>query len=344
MRVKSTQLKEINTYIIRDALKTKLCATTHDLSQSTGLSSVTVNNILRNMVKNGEVKIDKELFSNGGRPAQLYYFDKEHSYALVIYTYEKNHITTGYIHVVNLLGESVYSVTIDNIDIHTFQLEALVPHIDAALARFGAIKVIGFGMAAMEHDGRLFASQIKSLDGVQLLQFFRERYAIDMYLENDVNVAVLGYCRRNHILDDSSAAYIFFPEGHPPGCGLYIGGRLHRGYMQTAGRMQPLPFGVKWYDSAWYEDFDLCCATVTQAVNMIGNILNPERIVFSARFLTEAHLERVMQQSKEYVLHADQIQFALSEDMVLDYKEGMVACALDWLEKRPYIANRAVSL
>ena len=107
--------------------------------------------------------------------------------------------------------------------------------------------VIGAPGAPDANTGRiLLAPNIADFDTMNVAAAFEKALGIDVILENDVNLAVLGenWLGQGQGIDNLA----FIAVGTGIGGGLMVGGQLVRGAMNAAGELGFLPFGADPFD------------------------------------------------------------------------------------------------
>lgn len=107
--------------------------------------------------------------------------------------------------------------------------------------------VIGAPGAPDAKTGRiLLAPNISDFDTMNVAAAFEKALGIDVILENDVNLAVLGenWLGQGQGIDNLA----FIAVGTGIGGGLMVGGQLVRGVMNAAGELGFLPFGADPFD------------------------------------------------------------------------------------------------
>jgi predicted NBD/HSP70 family sugar kinase len=107
--------------------------------------------------------------------------------------------------------------------------------------------VIGAPGAPDAKTGRiLLAPNIAGFDTMNVAAAFEKALGIDVILENDVNLAVLGenWLGQGQGIDNLA----FIAVGTGIGGGLMVGGQLVRGAMNAAGELGFLPFGADPFD------------------------------------------------------------------------------------------------
>lgn len=326
-------MKEININLVRRTLKLMQEATRHQIAEATGLSTVTIATILQKLIDEQMVFDAGLVASMGGRPAQLFRFNENHSHVLVLFTHEQDGLDILYVRVANLNGVCVYSVDVPltDINLHTFE-----PYIDAALQEHGTIRAVGFGLPGVELDGKVVLADYPALTGTAFLTHYQERYQLPLIFENDVNAACVGYCKRNQIESEAATLYLYFPQKYAPGGGIYINGGLYKGYSNYAGEVAGMPLGIDWHDPTLYTSSERICEAIATLIAAISMLLNPHSVILYGAFLTNAHLHTIEQKCASRLPANSIPRLSLAADFTLDYQDGIIEKTLALLE--PQIA------
>jgi len=329
MNINALVMKESNTNLVRQALRTKREATKQEIAEVTVLSVVTVGKILQTLIEEGEVFDAGLTPSMGGRPAQLYRFNENHSHVLVLFTHEKDGLDWLYVRVANLYGECVYEVeeALNNIDLNGFE-----PYVDAALEEYETIRAIGFGLPGVEMDGEIIFIDYPALTHTAFLAHYQQRYQRPVIVENDVNAASVGFCKRNQIQSEAATLYLYFPQKYPPGGGIYIDDALYKGHSHLAGEVSMMPLGIDWTDPTLYTSKERICEAITTLIAAISVLLNPHSIILHGSFLTDAHLQDIQQKCAARVPDHSMPHVLLAVDFTLDYQQGIIEQTLALLE------------
>jgi len=322
-------IKEVNTNLVRTALKGAGEATKQQIATITGLSAMTVGTILQQLLQTAEVLETELSASGGGRPAQRYQYNGDYAYVLTLFPYE----TGGRIQirstVVNLLGSFVHEGVEDVAQVDIACFERIM---DALIAEHPAIRAIGIGLPGAEWQGKIVISDYKALLGISLVDYFKQRYDMPVIMENDVNAAVVGYCEQNHIRSDEAVAYIYFPDRFPPGAGIFINGHLFKGRRNYAGEIGHIPAGTPWGDAAFIATAERVDQAIVQLISTICAVINPDRVVLHASFLHQADRNRIAEVCRAELPVSAVPEVIVSEDFTADYLAGMVARTLSTLE------------
>lgn len=329
MNANALVMKEININLVRRMLKLKQTATKHQIAAATGLSTVTVATILQKLLEENVVLDAGLVASMGGRPAQLFRFNENHSHILVLFTHEQGGLDILYVRVADLNGECVYErdAPLAEINLHTFE-----PPIETVLQEYTTIRAIGFGLPGVELGGQVVFADYPALTGTAFLRHYQQRYQLPVIFENDVNAACVGYCKHHPIDVESATIYLYFPQKYPPGGGIYINGRLYKGSNNYAGEISGMPLGIDWHDPTLYTSSERIYEAITTLIVAIGLLLNPHRVILYGAFLTEEYLHEIQQRCTSRLPVNAVPSLSLAVDFTLDYQNGIIEETLALLE------------
>ena len=113
----------------------------------------------------------------------------------------------------------------------------LVNYIDGIVKDYKGIKKIALSFAGQVKDGVILASPNIKTDKKDIAKYFKKKYNIDLYIQNDLSCAVLAeakYFKTQNIC----AIYV----GTGIGCGVVSGGRLVDGYMGVSTELGHIPY------------------------------------------------------------------------------------------------------
>lgn len=321
-----TLMKQINLDNVRRIIKEYKKATKPQLAKLTGLSVVTINSLVEVLLKNGEIFINEEEISSGGRPATIYSFNEEYSLALIIYTSECGLKDLINIAVVNLYGEIIESskAELDEVLENSFDLE-----ISRMIEKYPNIKAIGIGMPGQEIKGKLEIIDYKSLEGKAFVEHLRNEFQIPVIFENDVNAAVLGYCISNQC-EDKSVVGIYVPEKYPLGTGVFINGDIYRGKDGFAGEVKFLPDGINWDNPK--EVSENISLALKNLIITFTCLLNPDILVIYRENLTKEEVNLIVSECKKIINEEVLPEVIISNNFSEDFKDGIKKIALKPLE------------
>lgn len=328
-------IREVNMNLVRQVLKEHGQATKRQIAGVSGLSVVTVGTVLQLLEAQNEVLAGAQVSSSGGRPAQQYIYNDEYALALILFTHEEQDVI--YIHrtVVTLTGRTLFE---DNTAVSGVDLAAFEAVIDSSLQRYPLIQAIGLGLPGAEVEGLMVVSDYETLRGVPVAEHFRQRYGKPVVIENDVNAAVIGYCRRMKE-ETASVVYLYFPDRFAPGAGIFIGGKLYKGKRGFAGEVANIPLGIAWGDGGLIASFEALTDAISKLAAAVSSVLNPDVVVLYGSFLKEEHLLSVEKKCSASLPYPAIPRVRMSDDFAADYIQGMIVQTLGTLEQRLYLTK-----
>ncbi|KHL93432.1 ROK family transcriptional regulator [Paenibacillus sp. IHB B 3415] len=328
-------IREVNMNLVRQVLKEHGQATKRQIAGVSGLSVVTVGTVLQLLEAQNEVLAGAQVSSSGGRPAQQYIYNDEYALALILFTHEEQDVI--YIHrtVVTLAGRTLFE---DNTAVSGVDLAAFEVVIDSSLQMYPLIQAIGLGLPGAEVEGQMVVSDYEALRGVPVAEHFRHRYGKPVVIENDVNAAVIGYCRRMKE-ETASVVYLYFPDRFAPGAGIFIGGKLYKGKRGFAGEVANIPLGIAWGDGGLIASFEALTDAIAKLSAAVSSVLNPDVVVLYGSFLNEEHLLSVEKKCGASLPYPAIPRVRMSDDFAADYIQGMIVQTLGTLEQRLYLTK-----
>ncbi|HEX2981724.1 MAG TPA: hypothetical protein VHO48_15795 [Anaerolineaceae bacterium] len=331
-------MREVNINLVRNSLKARKQATKQQIAEATGLSIVTVATIMQELVEANEIFEVDQAPSSGGRPAHQFRFNADFAHGLALFTHEQDGQDLLHIRVANLYGECVKA---QDVVLEDIQLESFAPWIDACLQEYPSIRAIGFGLPGFEVDGQIILLDYPALVGARLTEIYSRRYRLPVIFENDVNAAVVGYCKRKDVPPESAVIYAYFPGKYAPGAGIYLDGNLYKGASNFAGEISRLPLGIDWLDPALYRSAEQFCPAIARVVIAVSSLLNPHSVVLYGSFLTAASIDAIRQICAAHLPQTSVPAILLSEDFTADFQAGMIAETLACLEPRLSLIHSA---
>lgn len=319
--------KELNINLVRETLKAMRQATKQQIAEATGLTTVTIAAILQQFIENHEVFEGGQVPSSGGRPSLQYRFNQNYAHVLVLFTHEQDGADMLYVRVANLFGECVYEQdeALQDITLRIFE-----PFIDSAVRDYPTIKAIGFGLPGIEREDKVVALDYPALVNTPFSEHYRTLYRLPVIFVNDVNAAVVGYCRRKQL--ESSAVYLYFPKKYTPGAGIYLNGGLYKGDGNYAGEVANLPLGINWLNPELYASPSAFCGPVAKLIAAVSSLLNPGAVILHGSFFGFDSLDLIRQNCSALLPQNSMPKLSVSGSFTLDYQNGMIEEALDLLK------------
>lgn len=322
MASKTNLIKETNLDRLRATMRKDKSFTKPQLSEATGLSVVTINALIQSLEAFGEVQSVGMVSSEGGRPAKVYAYNLQYKMALAVYLMEVSGVDTAHFLVLNLLGDVVASqkLALPNVGLTSFDSA-----IQGFVERYPSICAICFGIPGGEVDGKMIVSDYPRLRGESLSDHLMKTFQMPVVIENDVNVAILGFCKRMGLSENDSACAIYFTEKYPPGAGYYLDGSVYKGFKGLAGEIKDLPIGVDWEsplsDAAFVE-------AVFKLIQTFAYMLNPKHLVLYGLRVDQSLIQQQGLYFKGLLAEAIQPLCHVETAIHPDFELGLKICAL----------------
>ncbi|NUU62180.1 ROK family protein [Paenibacillus agri] len=326
-------IKEINLNHVRRVMKQVQTATKPQLSALTKLSVVTINSLVKDLVKYGELLEDELVSSSGGRPALNYRYNFNYHLALVLYMREYQGQDTVVATVINLQGDVLAR---EDYVMALFEKERLYAIINQFLVQYPSINVIGLGIPGQSVHGEITVSSHERLNGIRIIEDLQQEFGLPVVLENDVNAAVVGYCVEREPEEEQTVVGIYFPDKTPPGMGIYLDGRIVKGKDGMAGEIKFLPLHADWGSSL---DFQAFAEVVSQTIHITNAILAPHKIVIYQQQMNPADWAQYWKEYRAKHNMPVEPEVLLETTFQEDFEIGMKWLTLKELEPSITIAD-----
>lgn len=332
------QLKQMNTELLKTVLKQEKYCTKPDLARLTGLSVSTCGNILNELLQTQEVLEIEAGESTGGRPARVFMFNEEYASIASIYARKENDEVTLVCAVSNLMGMPIFEKVLSFNDIGLREIKTAI---SLLLEKFPNIEVLGLGLPAVIHQGRIDYSDFPLLMDLDIVKELEMEYPIQVVAENDVNATAMGYHKRSQLTNQDHIAYIYYPENGNAGAGLVVNGQILHGAHHFAGEVSFLPLGVAFQDQGpLQEDNTAFAAFVDRTLQAVNCILNPNTIILSGRCFTNKLQQKIREEYNRNTLDDHRPRLVFEADIHENYLYGLTMIALDKLSCRLQIVER----
>lgn len=312
-------IKEKNLKTLVNIIKGERIATKAQLSKLSGLSVVTVNSLIKTLIRQNIIRENEIIQPELGRPALSYKFNEISKLILIISMCEENNKDTVFYSVYNLYGEEVEAIKNQPKKITTEYFEK---QIFEFLQKYPAINCIGFSIPGVEYNDKFIVCDYPYLDR-NFPSAIKEKFGIEIFFENDINMAILGYCISYNI---NEGVGLYMPSKYPPGSGICVNGKIHKGRNGLAGEIQYLPPFNDW------NTFDFSKENVEEflikTIKIFMCLYNPQSIVIYSEF------ENLNLKEKLYAtLKSDNEKMMIPEiitgqNLNKDIKNGIVNLAL----------------
>lgn len=325
----SIRVKKINQELIKQALKSMKEGTKATISSATGLSVATCGNILNELLETGEV-IETELeASNGGRPARRFIYNADFSYIACIYAKIEEGLQSLTYAVTNSVGERVDDgyMKFERIDATT--IDNLV---GTLIKQYNNIKAVGIGIPGLVHRGVINICDIKMLIDAPLETLLRDKYEVEVTIENDMNLTVYGFYKQQDYEEDTTIVVVTFIKGTFPGAGMMIDGHIHKGNSRFAGEVSFLPFGISREEQLRrLGQTDTFIPLAAHTISSLTAIVNPETIALTGEQVRQEDVPHIYRSCLEVIPEEHMPHLIVLDQPDEHYMNGLIAITLESL-------------
>ncbi|MGG0418609.1 ROK family protein [Priestia aryabhattai] len=320
-------LKKINIDLVKASLKNLEYGTKSSIAQATGLSVATCGNILKELLVTGEVLEVSHEESSGGRPARRFKYNENYGFVGCIYISLKNNARWVNYKVTNLKGEKIEEdiITSDNIT-----YEVIDSFINQLTQKYTNILAIGIGIPGVVYEGVIGICDIPELSNINLGERLKEKYKIEVTIENDMNLTVYGIYKRHE--KETSVAVVTFIENSFPGSGIIIDGNILKGSTKFAGEVSFLPFDLSREEQLKHlhnkEQFIPLAAKTL--ISLIA-IINPQIIVLTGGLCKPEYVDNIYNNCLQIIPKEHIPNISYIEDIHNDYMQGLLSTTLESL-------------
>lgn len=336
-RADTKLMKEMNKNLIRNCFRNEIDSTAANLSQKTGLSVVTVNGLLKEMLKSKEVFTGQSIPSNGGRPSVVYKYNEMYRCAAIVFGYTRSDVNYIKILVANLLGNCIYEEekVFENIKDDSFDYI-----LDDLFKKYPTIEVISFGLPGTEENGVITINDYPHIVGDTFLKHYKERYSVPIIFINDINAVVYGYYHNNFSNDyPQTVVGLVFNRVYLPGSGIVIKGEIHTGKSNFAGEISFMSLGIDWLKINYYDSEEISEA-IRKVITMMSCVIAPNNFVIYGNLWNEDGARKIKEKAEKTLKNYFDVNVVVCNEFEEDYKKGMIKAAIEVLKKNEEVIFR----
>ena len=318
---KPNTLKELNSSVIKQLIDEKGPLSKPQIAKLVGLSLPTVNKLVDDLEAQHCVRQVGTAGEGAGRKAKLYETDRSSGCLVALYYRWGKYICR----ITDITGQTLHEAVfpLDNSSLQT-ACSSTIAAIDDLIKKAPAeVKAIGVGVpGVMLPDGSLSGiPKIEVWEGYHLADMLEDRYQVQIWVENDVKLAAVGYYYAN--LEQKHDHLVYIYAGNGMGSGIILNRKLFRGGTNFAGElgfMAPLcaefpkesyvtkggylESQMRQFVSSGCETFETPAdstqreALVTLLAGAAANyvaVINPDAIVFGGEAFDNRHIEDLLQ-------------------------------------------------
>lgn len=246
--------------------------------------------------------------------------------------YENNNQDTAYYSVSDMLGNIIYTYKEHLQDININSYNNTIKHI---IQKYPKISAIGFGMPGEEFNGRMIISDYENLRNINFSQHIKNIFNIPVIIENDINCAIIGYCKNNSIAINECSIGLYFPNKYPPGASIIIDGKLHKGRDGLAGEIKYLPIWNNGYPIDWdnfnFNDINAFSEMIIRITLSFNSMYNPHRIVIYGDGIPSDIVKKMYEHCNSDIEKIMYPEIVLNKNFEKDFYLGINTITLNYL-------------
>lgn len=283
----TSQVKETNVRIIKEALVRMGSATKIMTAAETGLSVATCNSILNELEAAGEILVvSQDLKPAGaGRPSKTYRMNEQFHLGCSLHLGNENNSLSLQYTVVDLLGKKVIS---EKHTLVSLDYSIVKDYLNNLVSNFPSIHAISIGLPGIiSPSGQIESCDIESFTGLNLFEIIKEEFSLPCIVENDMNLIAYGLFQEKNYDTNRCVIAVSFFENICSGSGIVINKEIYHGKSNFAGEVSFLPFEKDHgrrirLPLARIENSDMVAKTICAFVT----ILNPDVIMLTGKSIS----------------------------------------------------------
>lgn len=276
---KITELKSDNIQKIRKCFYDGKIWTKNELSKHTMLALATATNVLQYLLKRQEIQYMGEAKSTGGRKSKQYCLNPDYLHLGLLNLKRDEQYHYLIIKSCNLFGKTVFKQKITS---KTGELNEILKALDCLCENDLKIGCLSISIPGVCKNGVINICDFDALVNKDIGGLLKERYQMPIIIENDVNVAGMGFSK--HYDTSDNLALLYQPKVKYIGCSLIINHQLCPGFSNFAGELAYLPIYTHRQQQQLLKEnpyllllkqlVSLCCVTNPEIVGVSSDVID----------------------------------------------------------------------
>ncbi|MHC5217681.1 ROK family transcriptional regulator [Enterococcus sp. LJL128] len=308
-------IKLVNKTELKAFLFSKEFATQAELAEGVHISVVTVNNLVKELVAEGWFVSGNQLQKDIGRPSIRYFFNYNRHFFLLLSIQAFKKRLKVLAKVVNLKGLTIFE---NEYDFSIVDLTHLSIICSKLYQKYPKIHSISIALPGRVHQDTVTSSWYDQMNGWNFKKEINNYLSLPIFVQNDANLATIGFFIRKKIDRSNIIVGIYFPEGEVPGISIFYNNHLFLGNQGLAGEVKYLPALID-ESAALYWD------KLIELVAVYNGIIAPHHIVvFNAEsFVTEEEVLTALSKNSVILKQPNKPKIQLSNHLTEDIFSGL---------------------
>lgn len=330
---RTEDVRRLNMQRILDVfLKHGVC-TKNTLQQETGLSLGTCTNSIKRLLEEGQIIRIEDGDSTGGRKAKRYALVEDYfQMGLVFLHHHENsdeikcQIVDLRQHVISKLSKTYPELALEDLKNELLTLKQSYPK----------LHLFALSVPGIVEDGHISFCDMEQLRDMNLKVILEEALQLTVLIENDVNIATLGYAKSLKQVPDNFAL-VYQPSDKFTGCGLMIHGKLLLGATHFAGELGYLPIDSRGEQQKSLKTKKGATMLLAKQIASLIAVVNPEMIAIVSKKVTS--LDKLKLKITKWIDQNHLAQLVLLDELDPWIIQGLACLCLDQLRYSSEIEN-----
>lgn len=298
----------------------------NQLAHYTSLSAGTCYNVLQELLKTGEVLRGDGFASTGGRKAKSYKLNENFYQILTISFHRESQEIYYILRIYNCVEQQIFEY-ISSKSVIDFDILCL--DIQKATIQFPDISIIAISLpAVISKEGQIeeisLVKGLEKLSGVSVKKELELRFQKKVIIENDVNVAAIGYYSCH--INCKNVGFIYQPVDDLAGLAFIVNGQLIKGTHGLIGEMPFLPILTQSQQYNYLKTLEGRIEMISKFVVMMMIMNDPKKIIIDCQGIDKK--EKIEEQIKKFIPYQQFIpEIIFVDDMKTLIFKGLILMA-----------------
>lgn len=281
-------IRDQNLQTLKRFLFKKSSALKAEMAHETGLSVVTINALVKQLVEEKFFIEGSPVQQSLGRPAAIYQFNYEKQHFLLLSIEESKNSASNHLilvgKIVNLQGTVIVEQTID---FSAPTMALLIETIMWFLNQDQTIHKIGLSLPGKVYHGVVLSSWKNVFDQWRIADELKKQSDVPIIIQNDAHLLTVGEIITQQLNREQTIVGIFYPINSMPGISIYAHNTLIEGGKNLAGEAKFLPFLI---DAQPPHNEHQLMKYLLQILEIYNVVIAPDSFIISADSVSKSQL------------------------------------------------------
>lgn len=320
----TAEIRKQNKELIMDVIRSGSEYTKQQISLKTGLSAATCNTLLNVLAEEKRVIGDKRQLNEVGRNTVVYHINDDFESILCICFELLGGVRRIFTRIVSPSGKLI-SEKIETVN--HISGEQLLSKAYYAIKQYPNISSIVIGNPGITENGIISHCDVPELNGVNILEKFRDAFKFSVSIENDMYFKAYGYYMYNKSRE-KIITMMNFHSNVLPGTATIYKGTVIKGKNSFAGMIGFMPYGITPENYLEKLNYNECIPLISHAAASIIAVINPDEMIFTGNLLDSERIREIYNECLKFIPKEYMPEFSFLEDFEKCYTMGMYHTAI----------------